>query len=606
MASSQRKPKKLATARPTTINFQAPKLTTQTHKIDAITANGYLQQAMQLLGNHQAAEAYRLANLCVLGVDRQQESIRTNAKWIGAVALMQLGRATEALVLLKEIEKVIPNDVANLGNIGAALLQTQQYLDAAKYFQKVLSLQPQHADAYHGLGHAYYYQGLCDDAYRAYAKAFEIDPRSFKALEGMMFMQYYQYPLDMDAHFENVKKCAQFFSDMIKITTRHDHSFEPDKTLRIGFVSGDLNTHPVAFFLESTLRQIKSGLVSTYPLTLIAYHNSHKQDEYSQRLKPLFDVWHQVDVLNDEQLVQQIQDDQIDILIDLSGHTHGNRLSVFARKPAPVQLSWLGYWGSTGLSSIDYVLADPISIPADEEKWFVEKIWKLPHLRYCFSISSDAQEISPLPCLELGYVTFASYQTLPKINDGVMLCWLKILSACPTARLRIQSKDFSKPDVKARFTQRLNALGIDILRIDLVGEMSRADYLASYADVDIVLDTFPYTGGTTTVEALWMGVPTLTLATVGMLGRQGEAIMMNAELSDWVVHHEDEYVQEAINWGNAHTSKLRELAELRKTMREKVRRSPVFNDEQFAQDFVNALFAIWQKKCEEVIVISIT
>ncbi len=600
MASSQNKPKKLKTARPTAINFQAPKLTTLTPKIDAITANRYLQQAVQLLGNNQAAEAYRLTNLCVLGVDRQQETIKTNAKWIGAVALMQLSQATEALVLLKEIEKIIPNDVANLGNIGAAMLQTQQYSEAAKYFQKVLSLQPQHADAYHGLGHAYYFQGLCDDSYRAYAQAFEIDPHSFKALEGMMFMQYYQYPSDMEAHFENVKKCTQFFSDTIAITTLPDHSFDSDKAIRIGFVSGDLNTHPVAFFLESTLRQIKSGLSSNHSLTLIAYHNSGKQDEYSQRLKSLFDAWHQVEILSDDQLIQKIQNDKIDILIDLSGHTHGNRLPVFARKPAPVQLSWLGYWGSTGLSNIDYVLADPISIPAGEEKWFVEKIWKLPHLRYCFSIPSDAQEVSPLPCSEREYVTFASYQILPKINDGVILCWSKILSACPIARLRIQSKDFSKPDVKARFIQRLSALGIDILRVDLVGETSRADYLASYADVDIVLDSFPYTGGTTTVEALWMGVPTLTLATAGMLGRQGEAIMMNAELSDWVVHNEEGYVQKAIEWGNTHSSKLQELAKLRKTMREQVRQSPVFNDQQFAQDFVNALSEIWQKKCKEV------
>ncbi len=601
--ASQSKQKKNIVKRPTTINFQAPKLVTQTHKVDPSTATGYLQQAVQLLGKHQAEEAYRLANLCVIGVDRHQEAIRTNAKWIGAVALMQLDRAKEALVLLKEIEKVIPNDAANLGNIGAALLQTQEYSDATKYFQKVLSLQPQNADAYHGLGHAYYFQGLCDDSYRAYAQAFEIDPSSFKALEGMMFMQYYQYPSDMDMHFNNVRTCSEFFADTVLIM-HGDHSFDPHKNLRIGFVSGDLNTHPVAFFLESTLQQIKNGLVSNRELTLIAYHNSSKQDEYSQRLKPLFDVWHQVETLNDESLVQQIQNDHIDILIDLSGHTHGNRLPVFARKPAPVQISWLGYWGSTGLSSIDYVLADPISVPANEEKWFVEKIWKLPHLRYCFSIPSDAREVASLPCIERQYVTFASYQILSKINDGVIKCWSQILMACPSARLRIQSKDFSQSDARARFTQRLSAFGIDIGRVDLVGEMSRIDYLASYADVDIVLDSFPYTGGTTTVEALWMGVPTLTLATAGMLGRQGEAIMMNAELSDWIAHNEDEYVQKAISWGNASSSRLQELAHLRTTLREQVRQSPVFNHQQFAQDFVSALFEIWQKKCEEVSVIS--
>jgi protein O-GlcNAc transferase len=601
MTSSQRKPKKNTLARPTAINFNAPKLTGQSPKIDLSTAHGYLQQAMQLLGSNQPDEAYRLTQMCVVGVDRQQQAIIINAKWIGAVALMQLGRAIDALVLLKDIEKVRPHDVDNLNNMGAALLQAEHYPDAARYFQKVINLQPQHSDAYHGLGHAYYFQGLCIESYRAYAQAFELDPRSFKALEGMIFMQYYLYPLDMEAHFANVKKCGELFADTIQIAPHCDQPNQPNQPLRIGLVSGDLNSHPVAFFLESTLEQIHHlEPQSDHPLTLIAYHNSGKQDEHTQRLKPFFKVWHQVDTWGDDQLIQQIQSDQIDILIDLSGHTHGNRLPVFARKPAPVQISWLGYWGSTGLSSIDYVLADPISIPVDEEKWFVEKIWKLPHLRYCFSIPVDAQEVSIPPCIERPHVTFASYQILSKINDGVIQCWSQILAKCPNARLRIQSKDFSKSESQARFTQRLDALGIDMSRVDLIGATSRADYLASYADVDMVLDTFPYTGGTTTVEALWMGVPTLTLATSGMLGRQGEAIMINAELSDWVVHSEEDYVQKAIAWGNADVSKRQELADLRTKLRAQVRHSPVFNHPQFAQDFVGAMSAIWQEKCVSV------
>lgn len=603
MASSQHKQKKNTVARPTTINFQAPKLTVQSNKIDATTANLYLQQAVQLLTNHKSDEAYRIANLCVIGVDRQQEAIRINAKWISAVALMQMSRAEEALVLFQDIEKSKPNDVANLGNIAAALIQTQQYKDAAIYFKKVIHLQPQNSDAYHGLGHAYYFQGFCDDSYHAYAKALELDPRSFKALEGMLFMQYYQYPSDMESQLANVRKCGDFFSGTHQIAS---HVVQSHKNpLRIGFVSGDLNAHPVAFFLESTLKEMNAS-ESDLQLTLIAYHSSQKQDVHSERLKPFFSMWHQVEQWSDAQLVQQIQNDQIDILIDLSGHTHGNRLPVFVQKPAPLQISWLGYWGSTGISSIDYVLADPISVPADEEKWLIEKVWKLPHLRYCFSIPADAQEVSPSPCIERKHITFASYQVISKINDGVILCWSQVLAKCPQARLRIQSKDFSQSDVKARFAQRLVALGIDVSRVDLVGAMSRAEYLASYAEVDIVLDTFPYTGGTTTVEALWMGVPTLTLATSGMLGRQGEAIMSNAGLSDWVVHSEDAYVQKAIAWGKSDLSQWHELAALRTNMRGQVQQSPVFNHQQFAHDFVEAMHAVWQEKCGQEKVVSKT
>jgi protein O-GlcNAc transferase len=595
MASSQHKQKKNTVARPTTINFQAPKLTVQPSKIDAATANLHLQKAMQLLINHQPDEAYRIANLCVIGVDRHQEAIRINAKWISAVALMQMSRAEEALGLFKDIEKFKPNDLDNLGNIAAAMIQTQQYQDAAIYFKKVIHLQPQNSDAYHGLGHAYYFQGLCDDSYQAYTEAFELDPRSFKALEGMLFMQYYQYPSEMESQFANVRKCRDFFSETRQMASHVVQSHK--KPLRIGFVSGDLNAHPVAFFLESTLKEINNASTPDYQITLIAYHSSHKQDEHSDRLKTFFSAWHQVERWSDEQLIQQIQSDHIDVLIDLSGHTHGNRLPVFAQKPAPVQISWLGYWGSTGISSIDYVLADPISVPLDEEKWFIEKVWKLPNLRYCFSIPTDAQEVSPSPCIDRQHMTFASYQILSKINDGVIQCWSQILAKCPQARLRIQSKDFSQSNVKARFAQRLVALGIDISCVDLVGAMSRSEYLASYAEVDIVLDTFPYTGGTTTVEALWMGVPTLTLATSGMLGRQGEAIMSNAGLSDWVVHSEDDYVQKAIEWGNAGLNRYQELSVLRTNMREQVHQSPVFNHQQFSHDFVEAMYAIWQEKC---------
>jgi protein O-GlcNAc transferase len=191
-----------------------------------------------------------------------------------------------------------------------------------------------------------------------------------------------------------------------------------------------------------------------------------------------------------------------------------------------------------------------------------------------------------------------------KINQGVLQCWSRILAACPDARLRIQSKELVNPAIKARFIERLNREGIEIQRVNLVDGTSREEYLASYSEVDILLDTFPFPGGTTTAEALWMGVPTLTLAIPGMLGRQGEALLVNAGLSDWVTYSEDEYVQKAIEWGNLHTSRYSELAQLRAGMREQVRQTPVFNEQQFAHDFVAALFAMWQKKCEDAGVVS--
>ena len=506
---------------------------------------------------------------------------------------MQMEKTEEALPLMLDVEKLIPKDGTNLQNIGAAMLRLGRYQEAQLFFQKAVNVKPQDADIHHALGHAFYYQDLCKEAYQSYRHAFALNPLSFEALQGMIYLQFYLYPTDMDQHFANVQRYGELFKHApLKV----NHPKKQPHQLTIGFVSADLRNHPVGFFLDSTLAHIVNDSSLKKQVSFVAYHNSAKQDNYSERLKAHFKAWHQVEALSDIQLIDKIQKDQIDILIDLSGHTHGNRLTVFAQKPAPIQLSWLGYWGSTGLSNIDYILADPISVPEYEEKWFVEQVWRLPHLRYCYSIPTHESSVAPLPFIQKDEIVFGSYQVLPKINEAVLRCWAAILAASPKARLRIQSKDLAKNGVKARFIKRLHDLKMDLNRIDLIEGMSHEAYFSSYGDVDIILDTFPYPGGTTTAEALWMGVPSLTLSTPGMLGRQGEALMANAGLSDWIVCSEEAYVQEAIKWANADAAQKHELATLREGMRERLRKSPIFNAQQFAHDFVSAMHSIWQHK----------
>ncbi len=595
----------------------------------SISALTYLQQAQNAFNAGQWQEACRIAQACI-AVAQDDAMLSIRAKNLCAAALMRLGQLEQALMLWKEISNVIPNDAGMLSNIGLVLLKLHREKEAIGYFQRSVQIMPSY-NSYANLGFACNLCGEITLAKDSYQKALTLDSKSVQArvnlaemlraearfkeaeqlleqgllidlqnillLNGMINLHQFSYPLNIDHQMQYLRRYEQHFVNDPLMNVTHQMRLEHHKPLRVGFVSADLWKHPVGFFLESTLEQIGVDPQLAEQVVLIAYHNTSKRDEYTTRLQAYFGTWHQVDAWNDARLIEQIKQDRIDILIDLSGHTTGNRLPVFARKAAPLQISWLGYFASTGLSNIDYVLADSVCVPASEESGFVEGIWRLPHLRYCFSIPEDAPEVSTLPCLQHQQIVFGCYQMLPKINQRVLQCWAQVLSASPHARLRIQVKEFVQAEAKKIFQSRLVDAGIDLGRVDLVGAMNRKDYLASYAQVDMILDTFPYTGGTTTVEALWMGVPTLTLALPSMLGRQGEALLKNAGLSDWITYSEEEYVQKAIHWANADHYQRQELAQLRSQMREQIRPSPLFNAKQFAHDFVDALYGMWNEKC---------
>ena len=294
-----------------------------------------------------------------------------------------------------------------------------------------------------------------------------------------------------------------------------------------------------------------------------------------------------------------MKDEHIDILLDLSGHSAGNRLTLFAAKPAPIQVSWLGYFGTTGLPVMDYALADPQSVPESEAQWFTERVWRLPHTRLCFSPPLRAPDVSGLPVLAGRPFTFGCFQELTKINASVLDAWKRIMLASPHARLRVQSVRLGYPDVMAAFAQRLRDAGLSDAQFQLVGPAPRDNYLAAYADVDLVLDTFPYPGGTTTVEAMWMGVPTLTLATPGMLGRQGAALLVNAGLPDWICNNPEAYVAQAIAWASPEGERRQRLSDLRAQLRPQLMKSPLMDAQHFAVDLDQALRGMWRDWCAQ-------
>jgi predicted O-linked N-acetylglucosamine transferase (SPINDLY family) len=592
-----------------------------------MAATLYLVQAKQAYAAGQWQEVGRLTQLCINSA-RGDMALRNAALGLLSAALMQVGQLEQALPICLSLEQSLPNDANNLANIGHLLTQLKRHAEAISYLERAVKAAPIHAGthlnlaiaytanqqtdpakasfltaiqldptlakAHYGLGEILLRQeGRISEALTAYERGLQLEPKNFIALSNLQFIQYFLYPHDLKQSAKVLQRYRQSVATIVPI--KH-LATEPHHPLRIGIVSADFCHHVVASFLDSTLAEIRGNPALKHRVTLVAYYNRNLHDEVTQRLRSRFDLWRQIEQASDEQVVQQIQHDQIDILIDLSGHTVGNRLPVFARKPAPLQISWLGWFGSTGLKAMDYVLADPISVPVAEESWFVEHIWRMPTLRYCFTPPLDAPEVSPPPCTTRDHVTFGCYQSLTKINDGVLRYWSQILTACPQARLRLQAVALAHPEQQARFLSQLQHAGIAIDHVDLVAGMSSTEYLASYADVDVLLDTFPYTGGTTTAEALWMGLPTLTLALPGMLGRQGEAFMRAVGLDDWVATSEADYIAKAIHWGQADHDARRSLTTLRHGLRARLVKSAAFNAQIFAVQWVDAMDAMWQDK----------
>ena len=484
--------------------------------------------------------------------------------------------------------------------LGYAFYLSGHMAESIACYKQALLLDPLSANSQWNLALSYEALGNFEEALHSYVDTIKQNAGyADGAFGNLMALQETRYPIDMPRQMENFNLFSRYLTKDSFSTQTEYAAIQLHKPLRVGFVSPDFRFHPVGFFIESTLAQIRQNADLSDRLEFVAYYNHAKQDDLTFRLSEYFDQWYRTDQWSDDRLIDQIKRDRIDILVDLAGHTIGHRLPVFARKAAPLQVSWLGYWGSTGLSAIDYVIADPVTVPVQEEQWFAEKIWRLPHLRYCFSIPEDAPELSSSPCLDSKQIVLGCYQKLFKINQSVLQCWARILDAAPNTRLRIQSLDLDKVDVKKQLIKSLQDNGLDLRRIELLGSMNRAAYLASYAEVDFLLDTFPYPGGTTTAEALWMGIPTLTLAVPNMLGRQGEALMVNADLADWVARSEDEYVQKGIEWASADTEKRQQLNQQRQSMRDHVLQTPVFNSKQFAHELVDAFYGMWQEKCGE-------
>lgn len=504
-------------------------------------------------------------------------------------ALGRVGEHAKAVTRFEHALKLRPDSPEVLCNMGVALKSLRRYEEAVTCLLKAVDLKPDFKDAQNNLGLALKDVGRVEEALACFSRLMEMYPDYHEAHSNLLFT----LNLLPEHSPEMMLQQASLFGERVTASAVPYQSWnvklQPEKRLRVGLVSGDLRNHPVGFFLEGILAMLDAS-----ELELFAYASHHSVDELTLRLKPYFSEWKMVMGMSDEALARQIHSDGIDILIDLAGHTGYNRLSMFAWKPAPVQMSWLGYLATSGVRSIDYVLADPMALPSNEDVHFSEIPWWMPEIYLCFSAPNLSIEPGQLPATSSGHLTFGSFNNLTKLNGDVLACWARILHAVPDSVLYLKTKALSENAIREGLIYRFVELGIAPSRLRMEGHLdSREAHFNAYHQVDIALDPFPYPGITTTVESLWMGVPVLTQRGDRFIAHQGETILHNAGLSDWIARDQDEYVAKAV----AFAGDLAALSQLRGVLREQLLASPVCDAPRFARHFEQALRGMWRQWC---------
>lgn len=548
---------------------------------DSETHN-HLGVALQELEQYDAAtaayeralelEPKNISALCNLGSTRQAQK--------------QLEHAKQTYLAVLEIDPAFERAHFALGN--CYVLMNEQLL-ALECYHKTLEINPDYRDAYVNISATFSNIGRIEEAIEACRKGLAICPLWETLFSNYLFLLSHSTEIDPQALFAEHQRFSDTFETHIaQGRAEHSNTRDPLRTLKVGFVSGDLHNHPVPHFLIPILENIAEGA----QLSLYAYHNNPQNDDITERLREVIPHWRQVEHLSDPDLGQLIRDDGIDILIDLSGHTGKNRLLMFASKPAPVQASWIGYPLTTGLQSIDYYLGDQFFTPPDElGDQFSEKLLLLPAC-VPFLPSKLAPSVQPAPVLTNGYITFGSFNRTNKINRQVIARWARVLRAVPDAKMIVAAmpKSEAPPQLAAWFAEE----GIAPERLTFEGRTGMAQFMAIHHRIDICLDAFPYCGSTTTLHALWMGVPTLTTAGPTMPSRAGNMIMRQVELDDFVATDEDDFVRRSV----AMAASPMLLGAYRFSMRHRLERSTLGRPKLITEGLENGLRIIWQRWCE--------
>ena len=542
-------------------------------KPDFAEAHNYLGNTLKALGRLDEAQvSYRKA----IALKSEYPEAHFN---LGST-LQELGRLVEAEVSYTQAIILKFNYPEAHNDLGITLKDSGRFDKAELGFRQAIELKPDFAEAYSNLGNTLSQLGRFDEAEASHRRAIALKPNFYQARSNLLFLRA-SMRFDVSGYLTEAQGFADIVAEQISAPYSTWSRCKSPTKLRVGFVSDDFKQHPVGFFLEGLLVQLQSSSIELY-----AYPTNNPVGEITDRLKVLFHSWKSLAGKSNKDAAQSIHNDGVHILIDLSGHTAGNRLAIFGWRPAPIQITWLGYFGSTGLPEMDYILGDPFVTPQSEAHHFTEKIWQLPESYLCFTPPNRNLAVCSLPALNNDFLTFGCFNNLSKMTDEVVSVRADILHAVPNSKLFLKDKQLGYQSSRDRVLSRFASFGIAEHRLILEGKSSREEYLACYHRVDIALSPFPYGGGTTSVEGLWMGVPVITKKGNHFLSHLGESIAHNSNLSDWIAEDSEDYIAKAIEF----SSDLSALEMLRHSLRENLPKTPLFDLPRFANNFEKALW----------------
>ena len=539
-------------------------------------------------------------------------------------ALTRQGRFDQAIAHYERALALKPDSVEAHVSLGITLAVQRKFGQAIAHYERALALKPDSFEAHNSLGNVFSSQEKWEQAIAHYERALVVDPGSALAHNNLASALTYRGKFEQAiAHYERAATPepghAQFYSNLLQTLNYvpgydaetiyaahrkysiqyeqplsrsiplHRNDRSPGRRLKIGYVSSNFRQHSIAHFIEPILQSHDHGQFEVF------CYSNHAGDIVTSRIRSYADVWCSIMGLSDEQVVQRIREDQIDILVDLDGHCGTNRLLVFARKPAPIQVAWIGYPNTTGLSAMDYRITDGYADPIGSTDGFhSEKLLRLPECFSCYRPPQNCPDVGELPAETQGCVTFGSFNALVKINAEVVKLWAHLMLAIPTARLTLKSKSLEEPSSKREVENRFLDHGIVRERLVLLGHSaSQTAHFGHYNTIDIGLDPFPYNGTTTTCDALWMGVPVVTLAGRTHVSRVGVSQMNTLGLPELIASTPEEYISIAMRLAGD----LDALGRMRRALRPRMRVAPLTDAPRLTQHLEDAYRDVWETWC---------
>lgn len=544
-------------------------------------AHSNLGCILSLQGKFAEAEPHVVR---ALELQPEADELRLN---LGSLQL-SLGRFAEAQQQFERVLARSPGNAQAELYLGWAFKEQADFPAAERHYRRALELRPDFAAAHDKLGSLCKDRGQIEAALGCWRKALALEPDFVAAHSNLcLSLNYAVGATPQEIHAEHLEFARRHCAGFAPLA--HANRADPERRLRIGYVSGDLRTHVVAHFIEPVLAHHDHSRCVVF-----CYYNFHTHDAITARLRAYADHWRDIFGLGDDEVARKVQADGIDILVDLSGHTGLNRLLVFARRPAPVQASYLGYLNTTGLASMDYRISDARAAPAGMlDACHSEKLVRLPHTQWCYQAPSQTPQVSALPGLGNGYLTFGAFHTLAKINRPVIALWSRLLQALPQARLLVVASGLKS--IAAEFEREFARQGIAPGRIELMGAVSFAEYLALHDAVDVILDTFPYAGGTTTCHALWMGVPVISLPGPTATSRSGASLLAAVGLEQFIAQDPEDYIAIASRLA----ADLPQLASVRAGLRQRMSASPLCDAGGFTRQLEAAYRSMWRSWCAQ-------